>query len=73
MTHADKVILADLLVCHGVVCISVKHDDGKGKQVGAISCLEDVRVVAAVTLCKLLHDPVYLLCLTCRCIYWAIA
>ncbi len=25
-------------VCHGVVCVSVEHDDGKGQQVCAIGC-----------------------------------
>ena len=44
-----------------IVCIRIEHDDGKSKQVSRISGLEGARVVAAIALSKLLHNPINLL------------
>ena len=46
---------------HGVVRVGIEHDDGKGKQVGAVGGGKGTRVVAAVGLGKLLDDAVDLL------------
>ena len=44
-----------------IVGIRIEHDDGKSKQVRRISGPEGARVVAAIALSKLLHNPINLL------------
>ena len=66
LAHAEEILQAQLLVCHGIVCISVEHDERKGQQVSAVWRCKGAWIVLAVTFRKPLHNAVNLLSLACR-------
>lgn len=65
LAHVDEVTLQQNLVGLRVVRVRVEHDERKRQHIRPVSCAEAPWVVAAVSLCKLLHDALDLLRLAC--------